>query len=148
MTKLSEKHVVACPFSAALELAEKAVKRHLELHLTPAPPLGERAHFVLASTPDSSDEARKHDALLIAWRPQTAGLFPDFHGVLTVRPKNSGVTLQLDGAYDPPYAGFGKVFDVIAGRRIAQRTMRNLLDDFARDIEAEYAAERREHQPA
>ncbi len=139
MTQVREKRFVACPFSAAMELAEKSVNRRAGLYLTPAPPLGERARFAVASTHDSSDEARKHDALLIAWRPQTTGLFPDFRGVLTVRPHHSGVTLQLEGAYDPPYAVIGKFFDIVAGRRIAHRTMRRLLDDFAHDIEAEYA---------
>lgn len=148
MTQLREKHYVACPFSAAVELAERAAKRHARMYLTPAAPLGERARFTVASTPDSSDEVRKHDALLLAWRPQTAGVFPDFHGVLTVRPNHAGVTLQLDGAYDPPFGAFGKVFDVLAGRRIARQTMRHLLDDFAREIEDEYATERRENQPA
>lgn len=131
-----------------MELAESSLKRRADLYLTPTPPFGERAGFAVGSTPDSSDEARKHDALLLAWRPQTNRVFPDFHGVLTVRPHHSGVTLQLDGAYDPPYAALGKFFDVVAGRRIAHRTMRRLLDDFARDMEAEYAAEKREHQPA
>lgn len=148
MTQIREKRFVACPFSAALELAEMAVKLRADLYLTPAPPLGERARFAVASILGSSDETRKHDALLIAWRPQTAGIFPDFHGVLTVRPDHSGVTLQLDGAYDPPCAGLGKVFDVLAGRRIAHRTMCRLLDDFAQDIEGAYAAERKPHQPA
>ena len=148
MTQIREKRFVACPLSAAMKLAEKSVNRRADLYLTPAPPLGERARFAVASTHDSSNEARKHDALLIAWRPQTTGIFPDFRGVLTVRPHHSGVTLQMEGAYDPPYAVMGKVFDIVAGRRIAHRTMRRLLDDFAHDMEAEYAAEKREPQPA
>lgn len=148
MTQISEQCFVQCPFSAALELAEKAVKRHVELLLTPVPPLGERVRFAVSNTPDLTDETRKHDALLIAWRPETTGMFPHFHGVLTVRPDRAGVSLQLDGAYDPPYGAFGKVFDLIAGRQIAHRTMRHLLHDLANEIETEYAAERREQQPA
>ncbi|HKU66954.1 MAG TPA: hypothetical protein VJP85_04165 [Candidatus Baltobacteraceae bacterium] len=142
MTQVREKRFVACPFSAALELAEKAAQQRTGLYLTPLPPLGERASFAVASAPDSTDEVRKHDALLIAWRPQTPGVFPDFHGVLTVRPSHAGVTLQLDGAYAPPYGTLGKMFDFVAGRAIARRTLRHLLDDFAHDIETEYRDER------
>lgn len=148
MTQLSEECFVACPFSAAVELAERAVNGLRGLYLSPFPPLGERVAFAAASTPDRSDESRKHDALLIAWRPQSGRAFPDFHGVLTVRPKNAGVRLQLNGAYRPPYGLAGKAFDVIAGRSIARRTMQHLLDDLAAQIETEYDAEKRDHQPA
>jgi hypothetical protein len=148
MTQLEVKRFVACPFSAAAELAERAASGLSNLYLSPFPPLGEPVVFAMVSTPDKSDEARKHDALLIALRPQTRGMFPDFHGVLTVRPERSGVLLQLSGGYDPPYALAGKIFDLIAGRSIAKRTMHRLLDGFADRIEAEYEAERRDRQTA
>src|SRR5579872_588921 len=148
MTQLEVRRFVACPFSAAVELAERAVNRLSDLYLSPFAPLGERAVFAAASTPDLSDEARKHDALLLAWRPQSQRLFPDFRGVLTVRPKYSGVWLQLSGAYSPPYAAAGKVFDIVAGRSIAKRTMHRLLNDLAAQIEAEYNAEKRDAQMA
>jgi|SRR5579884_620983 len=142
MTKVRVKRFINCPFSAAVELAEKVVNRRDGLYLTPAPPLGERVRFAAAAAPDSSDRARKHDALLIAWQPRTAGMFPEFHGVLTVRPKGRGVSLHLNGEYEPPYGTAGKVFDFLAGRTIAQSTMRHFLDDLARDIELEYDNER------
>jgi hypothetical protein len=142
MTKVREKRFVACPFSAAVEFAERAANRHRDLYLTPGPPLGERVSFAVAATEDSSDETRKHDALLIAWRPQTRGLFPDFRGVLTVRPQRAGVVLQIDGEYEPPFGLPGKIFDFIIGRAIAHRTMRNLLDYIAQSIQREYEAEK------
>jgi hypothetical protein len=148
MTQVQVRRFVACPFSAAVEFAEKAANNRRSLYVTPSPPLSERVRLMTASTPDRSDETRKHDALLIAWRPQARGLFPDFRGVLTVRPKDAGVWLQLDGSYEPPYGAAGKVFDVAVGRAIAKRTMHSLLDVFAHDIEAEYEAERRAHQMA
>jgi hypothetical protein len=142
VTQLHERRFVACPFSAALEFAESAVNRRSGLFLSPAPPLGEHADVAVASTPDSSDDVRKHDALLIAWRPQRTRFFPDFHGVLTVRPEHAGVTLQLDGVYEPPYGALGKAFDLLGGRSIARHTMQNLLRDLGADIEAEYRQER------
>lgn len=148
MTHLSVKRFVACPFSAAVELAERAANRVSSLYLSPFPPLGERATFAVASIPDSTDETRKHDALLIAWRPQTRRMFPNFHGVITVRPESSGVMLQLSGAYNPPYAIAGKAFDLLAGRSIAKRTMVHLLDELAAGIQTEYTAEKRDRQMA
>lgn len=142
MTEIRAKKFVDCPFSAAIELAEKAVGRRKGLYVTPAPPLGERVRFTAASTDDVTDEARKHDALLIAWRPQTAKMFPEFRGVLTVRPKHQGVSLRLTGQYAPPYGPAGKVFDLFAGRMIARRTMRHLLDELAGEIESAYQEER------
>lgn len=148
MAHIEVRRYAACPFSAAIELAERVTDRLNALYLSPFPPLGERVVFAAASTPDESDQARLHDALLIAWRPRTSGLFPNFHGVLTVRPKHAGVWLQLSGDYDPPYAAAGKAFDFVAGRLVAKLTMRRLLDDFAQWMQAEYAAERRSHQVA
>lgn len=142
MTQIRVKRYVECPFSAALEFAEQAVSRRSGLYLTPSPPLGERVRFVASSTGDKSDSARVHDALLLAWRPQTPGMFPDFRGVLTVRPKRAGVWLRLSGQYEPPYGTLGKVFDTIAGRAIAKHTMRNLLGDLAAEIETTYERER------
>jgi hypothetical protein len=141
MTKVRAARYVECPFSAALEFAEKAARRRDGLYVTPSPPLGERVQVAVTTTDDSTDEARKHDALLIAWRAQTKGVFPDFHGVLTVRPRHRGVSLRLDGQYEPPYGAAGKAFDLVAGRAIAIQTMRHFLNDLAADIEAEYAKE-------
>ena len=144
MTQIRVHKYVGCPFSAAIELAEEAVKQRSGLYLTPTPPLGERVRFAAASTDDTSDGARKHEALLVAWRPQTRGMFPDFRGVLTVRPKREGVWLRLSGQYEPPYGVFGKVFDLFAGRVIARHTIHNFLGDVAADIEAAYARECRQ----
>lgn len=148
MAYLEVRRFLACPFSAAIELAERAVDRLGDLYVGPLPSLSEPVVFASLSTPDHSDGTRRHDALLIAWRPRNAGMFPNFHGVLTVRPKRAGVWVQLSGSYDPPYAIAGKIFDLAVGRLIATLTMRRLLDDFAQWVTAEYDAEKRAHQPA
>ena len=148
MTQVHAIVYVDCPFSAALEFAEKAVRRRGDLYLTPAPPLGERVRFSAATADDTSDPARKHDALLIAWRPQNRGMFPDFRGVLTVRPKQRGTLLRLTGQYKPPYGLAGTVFDFFVGRMIARKTMHHLLTDLAVDMEVQYAKERQSYKSA
>jgi len=148
MTHIRAARYVECPFSAALEFAEKAVRGRPGFYLTPSPPLGEKVMVSAKSADDSSDDARKHDALLIAWRPQTRGMFPDFHGALTVRPELRGALLQLNGRYEPPFGFAGKLFDVIVGRSIARSTLANLLSDLALDIEAQYQEERRQNKTA
>jgi len=142
MTQVTVARYVDCPFSAALELAENAVNRRSEFYLTPSPPLGERATFSAKSTTDSTDSARKHDALLIAWLPRTSGLFPEFRGVLTARPHHRGASFHLTGRYEAPLGIGGKIFDFMIGRSIARATLKRLLDELALDVEAQYQQER------
>jgi hypothetical protein len=92
---------------------------------------------------DGTDRTRIHDALLLAWKPEHRALFPDFRGLLTVRPKDRGVWMRLQGRYKPPFGIAGKLFDVVAGQHIAERTMRRLLGDVIDDIEAKWSAARR-----
>ena len=148
MTRIESNRYVDCPFSATLDIAEKVVSRRCGLYLTPAPALGERVRFAALSTDDASDQARKHTALLLAWRPQNEGLFPNFAGVLTFRPSNHGARMLLSGRYEPPFGIFGRMFDAVFGRSIARRTMLALLDDLGSEIESEYRAERRSHRTA
>jgi hypothetical protein len=132
----------ACPFSAAVELAEKILVHRQGMHVSPSAPFGERVHFRAATTDDYTDEARKHEALLIAWRPRSP-LFPEFRGVVTVRPEHRGVLLHLQGDYAAPFGAAGKIFDFVIGRAIARRTMQNFLRELAAEIEAAYFEERK-----
>jgi hypothetical protein len=137
MAQVSVTTYAECPFSATVELAEKVVGQRKGMYVSPSPPFGERVHFAAASTDDSSDDARKHDALLIAWRPQSR-LFPEFRGVLTVRPERHGSRLRLHGDYAPPYGMAGKAFDLVLGRTLARRTMHHFLNELRAEIEAAY----------
>jgi hypothetical protein len=147
MSRIRVNHYADCPFSAAIELAEKTARRRPDLFVSPAPPFGERVLFTAASTDDRTDEARKHDALLVAWRPETAA-YPEFRAVLTARPERRGTLLSLYGDYEPPYGGSGKFFDLLIGRSIARRTMRRFLAGLAADVEAAYAEERKHYKSA
>lgn len=142
MTQVCVSRYVDCPFSAALELTETAVTQRSGFYVTPSPPLGERVLFSAKSTNDSTDSARGHDALLIAWRPQTKGMFPDFRGVLTARPEHRGSKLRLTGQYEAPYGTAGKIFDFFIGRSIARSTVKHLLDDVAANVEQLYEQEK------
>ncbi|MFN2448784.1 MAG: hypothetical protein ABR508_03185 [Candidatus Baltobacteraceae bacterium] len=141
MIRTTAERYVDCPFSAVMELAENALHARTELYLTPSAPLGEQVAFSAKTTDDATDTARRHDALLIAWKPRTHRLFPDFRGVLTARPEKRGAHLLLTGWHTPPFGAAGAIFDVIAGRRIARRTLKHLLRSISAAIEAGYRAE-------
>ncbi len=148
MTHTAATRYVDCPFSATVEFVEKVVGQRNGFYMMPSPALGERVRFAAADTPDLSDSARKHDAHLIAWRPQNRTMFPDFCGVLTVRPEGRGAFLHLQGQYEPPFGRVGKVFDFVVGRAVARHTMQHLLGELGDDIEAEYRKERQHYKPA
>lgn len=131
-----------CPFSAVIEFTEAALRGRPHIVLSPAAPIAQRAAIATRISDDRSDEARKHDALLIAWRPELP-LFPNFRGVLTVRPQGRGALLRIEGTYEPPFSVAGRVFDAVAGRRIAALTLQRLLRTLSNEAEQRWQAERR-----
>ncbi|HVA38405.1 MAG TPA: hypothetical protein VNJ51_12425 [Candidatus Dormibacteraeota bacterium] len=140
MRTLHVTRYVGCPFSATIELAELALRDRRDLIVSAAPALRERASVSFRRVKDRDDQTRRHDALLLAWRPHHMTLFPDFHGVLTVRPKHQGVWLRIQGSYEPPLGLCGRVFDALLGRAIARLTLKRLAADLAVKIEARWAA--------
>jgi hypothetical protein len=134
--------LVDCPFSAVIEFTEAALRNRTHIVLSPAAPLAQRADVTTEISDDRSDQARKHDALLIAWRPGLA-LFPNFRGVLTARPEGRGASLRIEGTYEPPFGIAGRIFDAIAGRRIAALTLTRLLRALSDDVERRWQEERR-----
>lgn len=135
---------VDCPFSAVIEFAEETLRGRRDITLSPAPPLRHHVHLDSQLTDDLTDTSRKHDALLLAWQPSLARLFPDFHGALTVRPKARGAWMRIQGSYDPPFGLAGRIFDALAGRFIAQLTLMRLLRDIAHTAERRWHACRQE----
>lgn len=144
MTTVHAGKYVACPFSASIEYAENTLRDRHELVVSPGPQLGECVAVDAKVTDDLTDPVRRHDALLLAWQPKHLGLFPDFHGALTVRPKLRGSYLRLQGSYDPPAGFLGRLFDAVAGRFIATLTMRRLLNQIGGAVEAQWTAFRKE----
>lgn len=148
MTTVRITRFTNCPFSAVIEFAEEALRGRRDITLSPAPPLRQQVYLDSRVTDDLTDTARKHEALLLAWTPSFTKLFPDFHGVLTVRPKGRGAWLRLQGSYEPPLGAAGRIFDALAGRFIAKRTLRRLLRDVAETVEQRWRAFRAERRPA
>jgi hypothetical protein len=112
------------------------------MRVSPISAVSENVRATAAVVDDESDDVRRHDALLLAWRPDHPRLFPEFQGVLTARPKNRGVWLRLDGSYDPPLGFIGKVFDLVFGRAIARSTMARLLAQLSAEIATQYSGAR------
>lgn len=144
MTTVSATRYCDCPFSAVIEYSEEALRLRPDITLSPAPPAGAQVHIDSQLTDDVSDTSRKHDALLLSWKPPAARVFPGFHGALTVRPAGRGTSMRIHGSYEPPFGAAGRVFDTLAGRFIARLTMRRLLRDIARAVERRWQTFRRE----
>lgn len=137
----------ACPFSAVIDFAEKALHDSPWMRVSPVPVVSENVQAAAAVVDDRSDDVRRHDALLLAWKPNHRGMFPDFQGVLTARPSGRGAELTLHGRYQPPLGLPGAVFDAVAGRHIARVTMRRVLADLCTQIEQRWDAERAARRP-
>ena len=137
-TQVAVERVVCCPFSVAHDYAEDflrdAAAGGVELHVplrdvapTREGHLRRRVRLVAQRILDDHDPGRVHDALEIDWAAGTR-FFPDFHGALRLRIDTVETTrLSLEGTYEPPMGPFGRVFDLLVGRRIARATMRDLL---------------------
>ncbi|HVZ32996.1 MAG TPA: hypothetical protein VG963_11250 [Polyangiaceae bacterium] len=70
-------------------------------------------------------------------------LFPILNGELVVQPSGAAETrLELSGNYEPPWGAFGTVLDIVVGRRIAEASVRHLMQDVAAQLEQELAKQR------
>lgn len=66
-------------------------------------------------------------AMHVRWEPQRAHLLPSFEGELRVLPADGRRTLELDGAYEIPLGGLGRLGDAAAGHVVAQRSLDRLV---------------------
>ncbi|MEA2784293.1 MAG: hypothetical protein QOF71_397 [Candidatus Eremiobacteraeota bacterium] len=152
-TRVCVERVVLCPFSVAHDYAEdffREAAAGVELHVplrdfapTRGGQLRRRVRLVAERIRDEHDPGRVHDALEIDWVAGTR-FFPNFRGALRLRIDSVESTrLSLEGTYQPPFGPPGRLFDLIAGRRIARATMRDLLrrlGDAMEQREAEFRA--------
>jgi len=94
--------------------------------------------FAVAHDPMHFDEPWE-----ISWQPQVGGLYPSFHGSLSIRASDTyeNARLELHGSYEPPLGAIGKAFDNVLGKRIAEATGEHFLDEIASAIETEHRAE-------
>jgi hypothetical protein len=142
MTEIRVTSYCECPFSDAIEFAQRALKNEPRMQVSPVSLVSENVSQATKLVDDATDTSRIHDALLLAWKPDHQATFPDFRGLLTVRPRDRGVWMRLQGTYNPPFGLAGKVFDAVAGKRIAQLTLRRLLDRVIEDVEVSWTLAR------
>ena len=63
----------------------------------------------------------------ISWSPTShRRALPSFHGTLDVASEADGTVVRIDGSYAPPLGVAGKLFDTVAGRRMAQQSIADL----------------------
>ena len=145
MTTVYAERLVPCPFSIAVELIERFHKA-TDHRFGPFPLVQLRVECVLAETPDKTDPARIHEALVLEWRVRGPFPFPRLRALITVRPQSTATKIRVVGSYVPPFGAAGRAFDVLIGRHIARRTIERLLDAVNLFIEREWEAERRRYE--
>jgi hypothetical protein len=150
MTNISERILIGSPPSTAVP----GIERYLEnkgntLTLTlPLKALGLPTELELSRQvkvefvpfrQNKLTPGRGNERVGLEWRPEGNGLYPTFKGQVIIRPMSGDTELELKGGYVPPLGGFGKMFDDVAGKRIAQATARELLELLRFDLEQEFA---------
>lgn len=82
------------------------------------------------------DDQNLNDLIRVSWKADDDFPFPSFAGTLvTWAEGNPKVTfIELDGTYVAPLGQAGALFDEALGRRIAQRTAKDLLGQIATGI--------------
>jgi hypothetical protein len=87
------------------------------------------------------------EVLEIHWRPLGGEPYPEFKGTLCAEPLYRGsCRLDLSGEYVPPGGIAGLAFDALFGHRIAEESIRDLLETFKTKMETLYA-EKVRHLP-
>jgi hypothetical protein len=109
------------------------LKLHVRLHI-PGVPAGFRmGRDVIARLRRYSDNDHIAE---IEWDPRSRWL-PYFNGIITVEPQEGNdCRLVLNGVYAPPMSWFGRFFDRVVGRRLAQTTASELLEQIGQKLES------------
>jgi hypothetical protein len=101
---------LACPFTAAIELAKQNLEQSLE-----------GANIKAITLRDSSDDARQHPALAVDIAPLDAAAHPRFAMVLAARPWHHGCRLVLYATYEAPSGVLPWVHHAVVGRHRAAK---------------------------
>lgn len=78
----------------------------------------------------------------IAWSAKRAsGLFPSLDGTLSLLPLGSKETqVDLHARYQPPLGLVGDALDAVAGRRVAEASLRRFIEDVCARLRTELKA--------
>jgi hypothetical protein len=133
----------ACPFSVAHEYAVDYLRRaeagtdEAEIRVPVAfwPGLiRRRVTISFGLHYDVVEEGRPHDEIRLRWTSGTR-LLPNFRGTLRFRIAGNGTDVLIDGSYRIPFGTFGRIFDTLAGRHLAQASLRDLAQRIAASLE-------------
>ncbi len=83
--------------------------------------------------------------VLIHWTPTSSEPLPKFNGAFHVQwdEEYGNCRLVIEGSYEPPLGAIGKVFDAVAGQKIAHTTLATLLATLRDAIESAYQRDMR-----
>lgn len=99
------------------------------------PNVGEFSRRVVVTVGDP-DRKRSLTRIPLSWRVPDTDAFPIFQGFFEIQPLSSfEVQVALLGYYHAPYGAIGAVFDMVLGKRIAEVTIRHLVDEVCNAIE-------------
>jgi hypothetical protein len=77
-----------------------------------------------------AEHSQEENAIGVRWTPERGGMYPSFEGTLRVLPGRHSYssTFELVGHYTPPLGVLGIGFDAAIGHRVAEATMKYLLE--------------------
>ena len=149
MTQLDERRYLKCPYHTAREYLASAITtaiahetpRVVRLRVSLADVEIEKD--VQATFSPQTDPRHFDQPWTVHWEPAGGGPFPIFDGTIAVRSAEDydSCILELQGAYDPPLGGVGKIFDAAIGSRVAKATAQNLLATIGERMETQHARE-------
>jgi hypothetical protein len=136
--RIHETQTASCPFSAAIEFGETFFVACDKGRPVNAPTEPVELMPSCQVMVDSTDFARRHDALNLSWSHHASFLPPDFYGSLTVRPASGESELTLEASYDSRAVPPKNMLDNVAGLAIAHAAMRSLLQQIVSHVESEW----------
>ena len=148
MSDIKETVEVDAPYSTVLDSLERRFRtqgHRLQL-LVPLRDLGLPIPLGLEQQVDVEFDSRKglkgqaqlYDEIDLSWKPTGGGIYPHFNGGFALRPLGLHTEVTLQGSYDPPLGIVGDAFDALVGRKIAQATVRALVEDVKKWLETDF----------
>ncbi|HEY9179108.1 MAG TPA: hypothetical protein VIO32_00210 [Candidatus Baltobacteraceae bacterium] len=141
MTTIFASRITQCPFSATIEFIERLHRSDDTHTVGPFPALQTSVRCELAETRDYTDRSRIHEALVLRWRANAGMPLPVLRGMITVRPEGRATQIRIEAKYRPPLGPAGRVFDALAGRWLARRTIDRFLNEVSRFVAHQWAQE-------
>jgi hypothetical protein len=157
MTDVTEHTYIACPMhrapkllAAFLHAAERAggglaqIQLEVPIPALPGGSIVERVHARFGPLIETTMHAY---SLTVEWWPEEGRPFPSFHGTLGLEAADDydSCRFTITGVYLPPFGALGEAFDHVIGKRIAQQSLRTLLEHMRLSLEDAYRLEAISH---